>query len=319
MNDETLQRYIEGYSSRQEKDEIAGWILADEENRQHYLLLRRLYDAILMSNPDIPDASAEKHQLSGAKPVFRRLLYEVVKIAAVFLIFFSVYHFLFRDKPVMRESPVVMQTMYAPEGQRAEIMLADGTKVWLNANTTLTFPSQFSGKERKVELDGEAYFEVTHNGSQKFIVQTEQYQVNVLGTEFNVKAYRQNHRFETSLIRGSVEIASSQTGETLRLVPDQRAYLENGHLTVATLPHHDYFLWKDGIIVFEYKSIREIFDELQLYYDVAIEVKNDKIPDTPFTGKFRTKDGVEHVLKVLQHRHKFNYTKNSELNKIVIY
>jgi ferric-dicitrate binding protein FerR (iron transport regulator) len=319
MNDETLQRYIEGYSSRQEKEEMAEWILSNEENKRHYLLLRRLYDAIIMSDPNISDASDEKHQLPTAKPIFRRMLYEVVKIAAVFLIFFGIYHFLLPDKQGMPESAVSMVTLHVPDGQRTEITLADGTKVWLNANTTLTFPSLFLGKERKVELNGEAYFEVTHNESKKFIVQTEPYQVNVLGTEFNVKAYRQNQGFETSLVRGSVEIASSQTGEKLRLTPDQRAYFKDGHLAIATLPNHDHFLWKEGILVFEYKSIREIFDELQLYFDVKIEVKNKKLPNTLFTGKFRTKDGIEHVLKVLQHRHKFNYTKDSELNKIVIY
>jgi ferric-dicitrate binding protein FerR (iron transport regulator) len=318
MNDETLQCYIEGYSSKQEKEEVAEWILAKEENRQHYLLLRRLYDAILMSDPDIPDASDEKPQVPKTKTIFRRILYEIGKIAAVFLILLGVYHFLFPDNQLIPKSPVMI-TLHTPEGQRTEITLADGTKVWLNANTTLIFPDRFTGSERKVELTGEAYFDVIHNESQKFIIQTEQYHINVLGTEFNIKAYQQNHPFETSLIRGSVEIISSQTGENLQLIPDQRAFIKDGHLAIATLPNHDSFLWKDGILVFEYKSIREIFDELQLYFDVNIEVKNDKIPNTPFTGKFRTKDGIEHILKVLQHRHKFNYTKDNDLNKIVIY
>jgi ferric-dicitrate binding protein FerR (iron transport regulator) len=197
--------------------------------------------------------------------------------------------------------------------------MADGTKVWLNARTSFAFPTCFSEKERKVELDGEAYFDVARDETMKFVVQTEKYHVDVLGTEFNVRAYLQDNQFETALIKGSVEIFSGETQEKIRLTPEKRAYRENGHLVQAALPNHDHFLWKEGIIAFEKESVKNIFDKLQLYYDIRIEVKNKKLPADTYTGKFRTKDGIEHVLKVLQLRHKFRYTKDNDSNKIVIY
>jgi ferric-dicitrate binding protein FerR (iron transport regulator) len=313
MNNETLQRYIDGISSQQEKDIVVRWLDANEENRRDFLILRRINDAVLWSDTEkIDQTFAGKEK--GLKPV-----YELLKIAAVFLILLGGYHLLFSRKPQPQELPVVTQTIYVPEGQRAEIKLVDGTTVWLNAKTTLSFPNHFSGTERRVELNGEAYFNVARDESMKFVVQTEHYQVNVLGTEFNVKAYQQNHQFETALMKGSVEISSGQTGEKIRLTPDHRVYTQNGRLVRAALSNHDSFLWKEGIIAFEKESMKDIFDKLQLYYDVRIEVKNNVIPADPYTGKFRTKDGVEHVLNVLQLRHKFKYTKDNDSNTIVIY
>jgi ferric-dicitrate binding protein FerR (iron transport regulator) len=313
MNNETLQRYIEGKSSQQEKEAVAGWLDADEKNKQDFLVLRRMYDAVIWSDAEQADKNPDRKKRK-LKPV-----YELLKIAAVFLIVLSGHHFLFPEKQQPKELPAVMQTIYVPEGQRAELTLADGTTVWLNAKTRLSFPTYFSGVERRVELNGEAYFDVTRDESMKFIVQTEHYQVNVLGTEFNVKAYQQDHQFETALVKGSVEIFSGQTGEKLRLTPEHRAYIENGQLVQAALPNHDHFLWKEGIIAFEKESVKDIFDKLQLYYDIRIEVKNKEIQTALYTGKFRTKDGIEHVLKVLQLRHKFKYTKNNDTNVIEIY
>jgi ferric-dicitrate binding protein FerR (iron transport regulator) len=298
-----LQRYLEGNVSQEEREEVVRWIAAKEENRQKFLSLRRTYDAILMSDWKIP----------AKKSV--GLVYDLLKIAAVFLIFFGCYHLLFPEK----QDHFVVQTIRVPQGQRAELTLADGTDVWLNANSVLSFPDGLSGRERKVQLNGEGYFKVAHDASRKFIIQTEQYEVNVLGTEFNVKAYRQDHQFETSLIEGSVEIFSKQTGEKMQLTPNQRVYSENGRLALSILPDYDSFLWKEGIMTFEHESIKDILDKLQLYYDVRIDVQNKEIPAVSFSGKFRTKDGVEHALKVLQLHLPFKYVKDNESNTIVIY
>lgn len=98
-----------------------------------------------------------------------------------------------------------------PAGQRAELTLSDGTKVWLNAKTTFSFPDHFDDHQRNVILDGEAYFDVAHNEKSPFVIQTEKYNVKVLGTEFNVRAYKEDeiYAFETALINGSVEIETA--------------------------------------------------------------------------------------------------------------
>ena len=178
-----------------------------------------------------------------------------------------------------------MQTIHVPAGQRAEVILADGTHVWLNSRSTLKFSEQFSANTRNVELDGEGYFSVQHNEKSPFTVQTPKYTIQVLGTEFNVKAYHNSPLFETALIKGSVEIT---------------------------------FKWKEGLFCFENESIQDLIDKLQLYYDIQIDVQRPSLLQYRYSGKFRIKDGVEHVLKVLQLKHKFTYTKNEEENLIII-
>jgi len=310
MDKEILQQYITGVLDQQQKEKVAEWLDKDAENMKEYLLLRGIYDATLWND------SGHEPTFSHGKQI--RVLREFLKIAAIFVIAFSCSYYLISRQEKNIEPEVMTQTVYVPEGQRAEVMLSDGTKVWLNAKTSLSFPDQFKGGERRVELDGEAYFEVAKDTSKHFIVSSEDYRVKVLGTEFNVKAYSQNNYFETALLKGSVEVASNYTDEKIMLAPNTYVYAEGGKLIKAVLRDMDQFLWKEGIIAFESEHVKNIFSKLELYYDVKIEVQNTRILDFPYTGKFRTKDGVEHVLKVLQLRHQFTYTKNNDTNTIVI-
>lgn len=313
MNKETLQQYIEGKLDQLQKDEVAKWLDSDEKNMQEFLLLRGIYDATLWN-----DDLAEERQSTFTRGKRIRLFREFSRIAAIFILALGCSYFLLPKREKIIEPEVVMQTIYVPEGQRAEIFLADGSKVWLNAKTTLTFPNQFKNGERRVELDGEAFFDVEEDSLTHFIVSTENHKIKVLGTEFNVKAYHRNRSFETALLEGSVEVVSNCTNEKVIMIPDTYVYEKDGKLIQAALLNKDQFLWREGIISFEAETVRNIFSKLELYFDVKIEVRNTKILDFPYTGKFRTKDGVEHVLKVLQLRHKFTYTKDSEANLIVI-
>jgi ferric-dicitrate binding protein FerR (iron transport regulator) len=211
-----------------------------------------------------------------------------------------------------------MQSLYVPAGQRAEITLEDGTKVWLNANTTLTFPNQFSGQNREVSINGEGYFDVVSNKLKPFIVKTDKYNVKVWGTKFNIMAYSGNENFETTLFEGSVEVLKSGVEKGILIRPDQRIFLAKNKLTIAPITDLNHQLWKEGIISFQDESFTELVNKLQLYFDIKIEVRNDKILNYQCTGKFRTKDGVEHILKVLRLRNKFNYTTDEKTNTITI-
>lgn len=313
MEKQILQQYIEGKLSQPEKEELAKWLDADQANMQEYLLLRAIYDTTLWN-----DQKIEEEQTIVIPAKRTRLIREFLKIAALFIFALGCSYFFLHKAEVPVEPEIVMQTLYVPEGQRAELLLADGTKVWLNAKTSFSFPTRFTNGERRVKLDGEAYFDVRKEESQHFIVSTQKHQVKVLGTEFNIKAYRQNNYFETSLLQGSVEVTSDDTNQKVTLVPHTYVFEKNGKLTLAPLQNKDQFLWREGIIAFEAEKVRDIFSKLELYFDVKMEVRNTRILDYPYTGKFRTKDGVEHVLKVLQLRHKFTYTKDNETNTIVI-
>lgn len=315
MNQELLQKYIAGDATQQEKEEVARWLDADKKNMKEFLAQRKLYNIsiwqqefLLLPRVNLPSQN-KRHR-------FRAVMLELSKIAAIFILAFAILY------PVIMNNnepePAIMQTIFVPPGQRAELTLTDGTKVWLNAKTTFTFPNKFTAGSRQVILDGEGYFDVTKDTEKPFTVKTEQYDIKVLGTEFNVTAYSGSPYFETALIKGAVEVSSPASDSKIDLQPNTRTYTENGLLKKGRIEHQSYFLWKEGLICFFDEPVGKMIDKLELYYDIKIDVRNKELLKNRYSGKFRTKDGVEHVLKVLQLSNKFTYTKDNDLNLITI-
>lgn len=305
---ELLQRYIKGEVSEEEKRRIMLWLDESPENRREFMALRKLHDISLWQT-----YSEENHSVHKKRFPLRKLTIEILKIAAILLIGF------FGTRLVQtRPDTLHMQTIHVPAGQRAEITLADSTHVWLNACSTLKFPEHFNSDTRQVELDGEGYFCVRHDEDTPFIVHTTKYAVRVLGTEFNVKAYSNTPLFETALIKGSVEIGFPDWKHRLQLKPREIARVVNGKLEKSTIRNYDYFKWKEGLFCFENESIRELIKKLELYYDTRIEIRQPSLLQYSYSGKFRIQDGIEHVLKVLQLKHRFTYTKDDDKNLITI-
>lgn len=313
MNPELLQKYIAGNATEAEKQRVTKWIQENPENMREYMAQRKLHDmALWRTEPVAEENSRERKHFS-----LRGVCMEAAKIAAVLAIFLLGTHYWTGKHQVPEDK--TWQSIYVPAGQRAELMLADGTKVWLNSRSTLTFPGSFKGNIRNVKLDGEGYFAVTKNVEQPFIVETNKCNVKVLGTEFNVMAYAADSVWETSLLEGAVEIlvpGSNNSG--MRLEPNMMASLKGNRLVKGRIKEADYFLWREGLLCFNDISVRDMIEKLKLYYGVDIVVNNTRILKNRYTGKFRTKDGVEHVLKVLKLNNKFTYTKNDETNVITI-
>lgn len=313
MDKEILQRYVEGNVSTEEIIAVVDWLDADESHVREFMALHKLNDISLL-NPvaSQKDIAKKKKAIS-----FRKISYEIAKIAAVFIIVWAGIRLSETNVPT-ESSRLAFQTLYVPAGQRVELTLPDSTKVWLNARSKLVYPVNFGEDCRRVELNGEAYFDVTHNEKQPFVVKTPQMDIEVLGTEFNVTAYSGSSDFEVSLLRGCVELSSPRLASRYRMKEKEHVRLQDNKLVVSGIPDYDYFRWKEGIICFNNESVEEIIRKLELYYDIHIDVQNHKFMQSHYTGKFRTKDGIEQVLKVLQHEHKFTYTKDNELNLITI-
>lgn len=216
------------------------------------------------------------------------------------------------------ESLPSFQTLYVPAGQRAELILPDSTKVWLNANSKLVYPTSFKKGIRQVELDGGAYFDVKHNEDNPFVVGTKSMNVTVLGTEFNVSAYSDIEEFNIALLRGSIELNLPDRSRRYRMTAGEQVFYKKGKYVSAQISNMDYFKWKEGLLCFNNQPIHVIIDKLRLYYDVRIEVADLPFLEERYSGKFRVKEGIEQVLKVLQLEHKFTYVKDNELNLITI-
>lgn len=312
-NKKLLFRYISGNITNEEKARIIRWLDASPENMRQFLILRKLYDITLWQ-----DSTTANMKITNGTRItgVQKLIVKLSKIAAVFLLIsVSIYYLLY----INQEPEIIsVQTIHVPAGQHVELTLTDGTKVWLNAKTTFTFPERFSSKSREVKLDGEGYFDVVRNENKPFVVETKNYRIKVLGTEFNVLSYSSNGNFETSLFRGSVELLKPGEPQGMVLNPNEMAYLHDGQLERGLVTNFSQFLWKDGIISFNNESFATIVQKLQNYFDVQIIVKNKITLDYSCTGKFRISDGVEHILKVIQLNADFQYVIDNEAKTIII-
>lgn len=313
MNSELLQKYISGNATETEKQRVIEWMQESPENMREYLAQRKLHDIALWRTEPV---KTENKQLKK-NFTLRTLWIETAKIAAIFAVILLGTHY-WSEKHQTEQSES-LQSIHVPAGQRAELMLADGTKVWLNSLSTLTFPGHFTGDVRNVKLDGEGYFAVTKNAKQPFIVETNKCNVKVLGTEFNVMAYATDSIWETALLEGAVEILSpGTTMNRMKLEPNTMVSLKGNKLIKERIKDPEHFLWRESLICFNNVSVKDMLEKLKLYYGVDIIVNNTKILNNHYSGKFRTRDGVEHVLKVLRLNNKFTYKKDDEKNVITI-
>ena len=315
MNQELLIRYIVGDATLEEKAEMAEWLDSDPSHLREFLAFRKLYDITLWHEKK-KEAQITNPTKSKTEFHIRKLITEALKIAAVFVV--ALLGIRYFQPSLPKNEPVAMQTIFVPAGQRAELTLTDSTKVWLNAKTTFTFPNHFSADSRNVTLNGEGYFDVKSNKKRPFIVKTEKYNIKVWGTKFNVMAYSGINIFETSLLEGSVELLKPGIDKGAIILPNERIFLNNNQLVKAPISNFNHFLWKEGLISFDNETFPEMVSKLELYFDLKINTKNNKILNNRYTGKFRTKDGVEHILKVLQLSNKFRFTIDDKLNIITI-
>lgn len=311
MNKETLYKFFEGKASFEEEVAVKQWMEESTENRQSFLKERKLFDAmLLLGNEKVIKAGKKRYSINLSS-----LRTEFIKIAAVIAITLGgsyLYHQYSFEKELMATN-----TISVPAGQRINMTLTDGTNVWLNARTSLTYPVKFSKKNRQVILDGEAYFEVAKDKTKPFIVQTNKYNVEVLGTKFDVNAYSETGEFETTLMSGSVRVAStSDPAQKLTLKPNNKVYLQDGELHVSVVDDFNPYRWKEGLICFKNESFTSIMKDFEKYYGLTIQVRNKEVLKYVYTGKFRQTDGIDYALRVLQKDIKFNYQRDDE-NQII--
>ena len=229
-----------------------------------------------------------------------------LKYAAVFALLFSTWFL--SEKYTLEKHRDEAIWIEAPQGQRVYLTLADGTEAWLSSRTKIKVPNQFNNKERVVELDGEGFFAVKKDVKRPFIVKTKQYNVQVLGTQFNVFAYSESNRFETNLVEGRVQVINNdRPQESIILKPNEMASLSNGNLikSIASFDNEEYL--KSGIFYFSNKKFSEILDYLTSWYNVKFTIKESARIDQYISGKFRQSDEIERILKALQGVHHFQY------------
>lgn len=307
---ELLFRFFDQNATSEEEAKIKIWLEESEEHCREFFQARKLFDGLLLRG----EKGEEREMTFHYSRPYRRIAIAISTIAASVLLA-VVFTFTYIKSVAKQERATVV---VVPKGQRVDMFLSDGTEVWLNSKTRMEYPSSFKAyDERRIKIDGEAYFKVAKDKKHPFIVETNKGEVEALGTHFYVKAYSHEKSFETFLLEGKVHVRTSK--DSVYLYPNEEAILENGVLILQRIENYDLFRWIEGLYCFKDQPLREIFKRLEIYYDVHIIIKQKHLPNPLITGKFRSIDGIDYALKVLMREVKFSYHRDEETNNIYIY
>ena len=310
VDSDLLIRYFLGRVSEEEKEQIHQWIESDEANRKRFMNERIRFDASVLMEQEMVSARPSVRW----QPFVRRC----VEIAAVIALLAGSYA-LYQMRHKLELTENAFQCIRVPAGNRTNVVLPDGTNVWLNAGSSLKYPLAFGKKQREVQLDGEGYFEVSKS-EKPFVVKAGNYHIEVLGTIFDIEAYSTRQTFKTTLLEGKVRLTNDAGTSMAELAPGQTAEEADGKLRITATVDVNGYRWKDGLIyIDEDKSFAELMQLFEKFYDVRIVIRNPEVEKLGYRGKFRISDGLDHALHVLQRDFPFRYTREEESNTVYIH
>ena len=315
LSEDIIYKFLTGKCSEKELIEVNAYMKESEENARRLFRMEEVYHLGKFSQ------HADGQRIAYAeKKLYKRLneekekrkktvrMYRLIRYAAIIALLLlvggGIGYLYYHD-----ETDQQMMIVAANEGIIKEISLPDGTKVWLNNSATLKYPCEFSDKERNVYLEGEAYFEVTKNHRQPFIVQSDAMRVRVLGTTFNLKCDKHCRVAEATLIEGEIEVRGNKDEGQIILAPGQRAELNksNRHLTVKQVDAQMDAVWHNNLIPFQKADIFTITKALERFYAVKIILSPDIQADKTYSGVLKRKSDIESVLKSLQNSIPIDY------------
>ncbi|MFD2036678.1 FecR family protein [Belliella marina] len=215
----------------------------------------------------------------------------------------------YKDLDRKENKETVFNTLETQRGQEYGVMLADGTKVFVNSMSAITYPVSFNSNERRVKLNGEAFFEVSHNPDMPFIVEVDDMEVKVLGTSFNIKAYQDENYKETVLVNGSVHVHTAEFTQTL--VPDQKStfYPLTKQYKIEEVDAVKSTSWIRGQFYFEEARLEDIFKDLSRWYDFETEFKSPHAKEILFEGWINRYESLEPILDIIAKTNKIKIKK----------
>lgn len=371
VNKEIIIKYLFGETSEEESLLVNQWLNENEKNRKYFNEIAFVWKTSgIAQNIEQNDVEKDRKifiqkigELPGEKtmkptePVKRNLqlfmsntgpkYYQWLQIAAIFILAFclswTVFYFMNRKPDT---GSLEYNQIITTKGQKSQIILSDGTTVWLNSETTLRYPSAFNDMKREVFLEGEAFFEVQKKGNKiPFIVKTSEIDIKVLGTSFNVMAYPDEETIETTVVEGSVYIirkgVKSSSDQNIILKPNQKVtLLKKGSRVILSeietakpimikstkaiqpisptkkeqilisrkVDIELHTAWKDDRLIFQSETFENICYKLERWYDVKIHVRNEELKKYRYTGKFVHNETINQVLEILKLTTPINYT-----------
>ena len=310
-----IQEYLEGILDEFGCNSLLNWLNEDQKNELYFQKYRTTWNpkkegqlekswttlkAKRQLRENINDYQLNSDRTWGSKTlnITRNQLIKIVAILVVGLIFSFILNDRISDfKKLSIDSQWVQAETVA--GQKARIILPDSSVVWLNSETTISFPSDFNSlRNRIVKLQGEAYFDVKNQGNSRFVVQCPDYNVEVKGTEFNVMAYKDFNRTETTLVEGVVTIKKGK--QSIQLKPGERIVYSNNYLVKSKGQVRQAAMWKENRFYFDNVPFKELARRLERWYDVKITLNDQSLNDVYYSGYFKNEETVWQVLDVIK-------------------
>lgn len=316
VTDAMLFRFFAEQTTLEETDMISAWLNEDPEKNQKVLdKAYNLYVLGIMCAPN-PEAGINNSR-SFLRFGWPKVLRYAGVAAAILLLGIAVDHVLLSQR--MNRWLQQQTTVEVPAGQHIRLTLGDGSIVELNAQSRIVYPAIFPKGERRVQLSGEAIFNVAHNSECPFIVETFACDVEVLGTHFDVIANQAENRFSTALFIGRVAVTNKKNGESVILQPNDIVNLRDGGFQIQELEDKDDYLWMDGIISVYGMPFEQLMSKLERSYNVKIEIRRETMPVVKYKSlKIRVSDGIDHALHMLQLASDFTFEHDAVTDVIII-
>lgn len=319
MNKNLLLQYLSGKLDKHAAREVVTWMALPENEMLVRSYLTEIWEEnrVAIKGP-APDFDSMLHSIhrrielldeEGPKKINRstsrtkRFIDGFRKVAAILVIpllaltgWWSVHQY-----QSSRNQELTYREIFTKPGCITKVELADGTQVWLNDGTRLRYPEKFARKERRVFVDGEAYFKVTHNSKRPFIVENPLMTTTVTGTEFNLNAYSQDKYFEATLTRGHISLTSDHISKEVDMKPGEQARLnlENKTFTMSQVNPMQYAAWRDGKLIFVDEKLAIAVKKLSRWYNVDITLADAILKDMPITATFH-KEQLMQTLNLLK-------------------
>lgn len=320
ISNQLIIHYLRHTLTEEEKKEIYRWLQQEKSNRDFLFGLEELYEIYRWDESKMAARTSEEWEKLKAQilqrknpnriqlPPFRQIL----KYAAILILFLSGAFYISQQYLIIQElqSPVSITTA---KGERSAITLPDGSKVWLNDCSSISYTWAISQGERKVKMSGEAYFEVTKNQTLPFIVESKQIQTRVLGTKFNIRAYEDENYLSATLLEGSIQLTSFHTDfpRSIILKPGEKiiCYDESGKTQyVNDRPNSRAIDWISGKLRFDNRPLELIARELEKRFDTRITFSDESLKKECFTCEFTHGETLHDILNILILTNKFTYT-----------
>lgn len=355
VNENTIIKFLSGQSTEEEARKILDWKNSNEENRKTFREIEVAYNTteIVMDPEKFDQSSAYREirpKLKGDKVIYihKNRLKQFAGYAATALIAIGItwltQKYLSIGNEASQTAQTIFQSVETPAGAKSLITLEDGTKIWLNAKSKLTYPTHFINDQREVRLEGEGYFDVAKDKSRPFKVKTSNLSIHVLGTVFNLKSYAEEGLVETTLVEGKIILNKILDGnkenEILELKPSQQATfikkegtLLKDEADAANIPPNELYrrskeklvvkrvdtdaitAWKDNKMIFKNETFESIAVKLERRYDAKITFEDEIVKGYRFSGIFE-EISINQALRALQFASSFNF--KIEQDKIYI-